>query len=151
MKSVNETETQIFVLISALSFRWRPFLIVMDKLGISQSFNTYPASTWRLYTVVSTSMQRHDVASTLRQRCIDVMCLLGRVSTIIWSNRPPSHSEIILDSPLRRLLWMFQYIWSMLLAKCAVLIILVEQKYRENSPIHHCPAEPGYTLPLQTV
>ena len=30
-----------------------------------------------LYNVVSTSMQRHDVASTLRRRCIDVMCLLG--------------------------------------------------------------------------
>ena len=30
-----------------------------------------------LYNVISTSMQRHDVASTLRRRCIDVMCLLG--------------------------------------------------------------------------
>ena len=36
-----------------------------------------PASTRRLNNVVSTSMQRHDVASTLRRRCIDVMCLLG--------------------------------------------------------------------------
>ena len=31
----------------------------------------------RLYNVGSTSMQRHDVASTLRRRCINVMCLLG--------------------------------------------------------------------------
>ena len=37
-----------------------------------------PAGTWRLYNVGSTSMQRHDVASTLRRRCINVMCLLGR-------------------------------------------------------------------------
>ena len=36
----------------------------------------YQAGTWRLYNVVSTSMQRHDVASTLYRRCIDVMCLL---------------------------------------------------------------------------
>ena len=38
----------------------------------------YPAGTWRLHNIVSTSMQRHDVASTLRRRCIDVMCLLGK-------------------------------------------------------------------------
>ena len=36
-----------------------------------------PAGTWRLYNVGSTSMQRHDVASTLRRRCINVLCLLG--------------------------------------------------------------------------
>ena len=33
--------------------------------------------TWRKYNVASTSMQRHDVASTLRRRCIYVMCLPG--------------------------------------------------------------------------
>ena len=37
----------------------------------------HPAGTWRLYNVGSTSMQRHDVASTLRRRCIKVMCPLG--------------------------------------------------------------------------
>ena len=31
----------------------------------------------RLYNVLSTSMQRHDVASTLRRRCVNVMCALG--------------------------------------------------------------------------
>ena len=36
-----------------------------------------PAGTGRLYNVGSTSMQRHDVASTLRRRCINVMCPLG--------------------------------------------------------------------------
>ena len=36
-----------------------------------------PADTWRLYSVASTSMQCHDVASTLRRRCINVMCPLG--------------------------------------------------------------------------
>ena len=30
-----------------------------------------------LYNVASTSIQRHDVASTLRRRCINVMCPLG--------------------------------------------------------------------------
>ena len=34
----------------------------------------FPVGTWRLYNVLSTSMQRHDVASTLRRRCIDVTC-----------------------------------------------------------------------------
>ena len=34
----------------------------------------------RLYDVASTSMQRHDVASTLRRRSIDVMCPLGQFS-----------------------------------------------------------------------
>ena len=49
-----------------------------EKRLVAFSFITIlPADTWRLYNVVSTSMQRHDVASTLRQRCIAVMCLLG--------------------------------------------------------------------------
>ena len=30
----------------------------------------FPAGIWRLYNVVPTSMQRHDVASTLIRRCI---------------------------------------------------------------------------------
>ena len=38
-----------------------------------------PASTWRLYNVASTPMQLHNVASTLRRRCIDVMCPLGSI------------------------------------------------------------------------
>ena len=33
--------------------------------------------TQRAHDVYTTSMQRHDVASTLRRHCIDVMCLLG--------------------------------------------------------------------------
>ena len=44
------------------------------------------AGTWRKYNVGSTSMQRHDVASTLRRRCINVMCLLGL---------PPKYSPCI--------------------------------------------------------
>ena len=43
----------------------------------------YPAGTWRLYNVGSTSMQRHDVASTLRRHCINVMCPLGKVRGIV--------------------------------------------------------------------
>ena len=53
-------------------------------LGISHNicFNgelgkNIPADTWCLCNVGSTSMQRHDVASTLMRRCINVMCLLG--------------------------------------------------------------------------
>ena len=38
-----------------------------------------PAGTWRKYNVASTSMQRHDIASTLRQHYIYVMCPLGGV------------------------------------------------------------------------
>ena len=44
-----------------------------------ETTNPGPADTWRLYNVDSTSMQRHDVASTLRRRCINVMCPLGRL------------------------------------------------------------------------
>ena len=44
-----------------------------------------PADTWRLYNVALTSMQRHDVASTLRRRCIDVMCPLGLFMCKSWS------------------------------------------------------------------
>ena len=39
-----------------------------------------PAGTWRKYNVASTSMQRHNVASTLRRRYIYVKCPLGCVS-----------------------------------------------------------------------
>ena len=35
-----------------------------------------------IYNVGPTSMQRHDVASTLRRCCINVMCLLGRIYII---------------------------------------------------------------------
>ena len=38
---------------------------------------THPEGTWRLYNVASTSMQSQDVASTLRRRCMNVMCPLG--------------------------------------------------------------------------
>ena len=54
-----------------------------DNLGKSFRSCTYPAGTWRLYNVISTSMQRHDVASTLRRLCIDVMCLLGSNEAIL--------------------------------------------------------------------
>ena len=38
---------------------------------------SHPAGTWRLCNIASTLMQRRDVASTLRRRCINVMCPLG--------------------------------------------------------------------------
>ena len=40
--------------------------------------SSYPAGTWRLYNVESTSMQRHDVASTLIRRCLNIACPLGK-------------------------------------------------------------------------
>ena len=45
-----------------------------------------PAGTWHLYNVGSTSMQRYEVASTLKQRCINIMCLLGSLlfKTLSW-------------------------------------------------------------------
>ena len=46
-----------------------------------------PADTWRLYNVVSMSMQRHDVALTLRRRCINVMCL--DVETTLYKRPVP--------------------------------------------------------------
>ena len=48
---------------AGLNLRWAPM--------------SDPAGTWRKYNVASTSMQRHDVASTLRRRYIYVMCPLG--------------------------------------------------------------------------
>ena len=50
--------------------------------------NYNPAGTWRLYNVGSTSMQRHDVASTLSRRCINVMCLLGSMVASLKSYLP---------------------------------------------------------------
>ena len=37
--------------------------------------------TWRSYNVASTSMQRHDVASTLVRRCYNVAVPLGSIRT----------------------------------------------------------------------
>ena len=42
------------------------------------AFRNNPAGKWRLYNVASTSMQRHDVASTLIRRYLNVACPLGR-------------------------------------------------------------------------
>ena len=51
---------------------------VSDLLTVPLTIYVYsPAGTWRKYNVASTSMQRHDVASTLRRRYIYVMCPLG--------------------------------------------------------------------------
>ena len=53
-----------------------------------------PAGTWRKYNVTSTSMHRHDVASTLRRRCIYVMCLPGYMAfTLFVGKRVPSKAK----------------------------------------------------------
>ena len=36
-----------------------------------------PAGTWPFYNVASTLTQRHDVASTLMRRCLNVVCQMG--------------------------------------------------------------------------
>ena len=51
-----------------------------QNLAAQIKIDNNPAGTWRKYNVASTSMQRHDVASTLRRRCIYVMCLPGSSS-----------------------------------------------------------------------
>ena len=51
-----------------------------------------PAGTWRKYNVASTSMQRHDVASTLRRRYIYVMCLPGKM-LLIWRRQKKVSKE----------------------------------------------------------
>ena len=62
------------------------------------------ADTWRLYNVVSTSMQRQDVASTLKRRCIDVMCLLGQLNV---NGKHIYH----MGTPWNRLSEAISYIW----------------------------------------
>ena len=58
-------------------FRTRHFYYNMPTFHDLQPSND-PASKWRLYNVAATSMQRHDVASTLRRRCINVVSRWGR-------------------------------------------------------------------------
>ena len=56
------------------------YLVYFDtRRDKHKPFDSDPAGTWRKYNVASTSMQRHDVASTLRRRYIYVMCPLGSV------------------------------------------------------------------------
>ena len=50
-----------------------------------------PAGTWRKYNVASMSMQRHDIASTLRRRYIYVMCLPGKV--VFCNNAIPTFGK----------------------------------------------------------
>ena len=54
-----------------------PYTVKLQWLEHLMDHGDGPVGTRRLYNVISTSMQRHDVASTLRRRCIDVMCPLG--------------------------------------------------------------------------
>ena len=62
--------------------------IEQNKPFIQYHIMIYPAGTWRKYNVASTSMQRHDVASTLRRRYIYVMCLLlhRRLGDVIFTS-----------------------------------------------------------------
>ena len=56
----------------------------LNLTDISVRMGPFPAGTWRKYNVASTSMQRHDIASTLRRCCIYVMCLPGYIFS--WYN-----------------------------------------------------------------
>ena len=54
------------------------------------SFCVFPAGTWRLYNVLSMLMQCHNIASTLKWCCTNIMCLLGRLS---WRIGFPRETE----------------------------------------------------------
>ena len=82
------------------------------------SMRHFPANTWRLYNVGSTSMQRHDVASTLRRHCINVICPLGsneyQQYGILWRSKKniimiPLSTLAMLQEELR-VCW--EYIWA---------------------------------------
>ena len=57
-------------------YKWNVKCEKMQMTRTQKSLK-FPAGTWRLYNVGSTSVQRLDVASTLSRRCINVMCPLG--------------------------------------------------------------------------
>ena len=63
------------------------FIIICDCIRETHT-HTYPAGTWRLYNVVSTSMQRHDVASTLMRRYLNVSCLPGYIDSECQTGQP---------------------------------------------------------------
>ena len=65
------------LVVSYVYFSHCLFLISFSCLGKAVPHDYFPTDTRRLYNVASTSMQRHDVASTLRRRCVNVVCLLG--------------------------------------------------------------------------
>ena len=73
---LRENKAWLFSQMFSLKNKALPFWASAVYICLDGAFS-YAADTWRLYNVVSTSMQRHDVASTLRRRCIDVLCLLG--------------------------------------------------------------------------
>ena len=64
----------------------------MKTLSIYPIYTLYagvynnPAGTWRKYNVASTSMQCHDVASTLRRHYIYVMKLHRRWGNVIFTS-----------------------------------------------------------------
>ena len=51
--------------------------MIVASPGLLFSTREYPADTQHTDNVASTSMQRHDVASTLIPRCKNMMCSLG--------------------------------------------------------------------------
>ena len=105
-----------------------------------------PAGTWRKYNITSTSMQRHDVASTLRRSCIYVICPLGiiRLHIIIrlhgykgWTVLTLKklfkingcrHSKILLSHFKIRLDFFVQIILQTIQIKCQILFSLKNDK-----------------------
>ena len=76
-----------------------------DRFSLMLAF-TVPADTWRLYNVASTSMQRHDVASTFRRRCINVMCPLGccliGILRLLTDDSTMFYPDVILNPDTKR-------------------------------------------------
>ena len=49
---------------------------IRDDPLIPRSLDSYPTGTQGSNNVISMSMQRYDVASTLMRRCLNLMCQL---------------------------------------------------------------------------
>ena len=99
MKSLNKTETPVFLSVVCSLF---PKAIILTftvrsnyiQRGSLSCLNNYPAGAKRLYNVALTSMQRHDVASTLKRRYKNVKCPLGNVfSRMRRTDRPVTISS----------------------------------------------------------
>ena len=69
---------------SRWQFWYTYFFYFSEKISLDSFQRNYPAGTWRLYNVVSTSMQCYDVALTLRRHCIDITCLLFKSWHFKW-------------------------------------------------------------------
>ena len=100
-------------------------------------FPTPPEGTWRSYNVGSTSMQRHDVASPLRRRCINVMCPLGRFSKEVYCKR-----KVFTPYSIGKA---FPPKWSKCFLYSRSIFILEAKHFWHLPPLPPPPAEDAYS------